>query len=108
MDKWDNHLLGKVINPNTPFFQRWRNKRKFKKRFYKPEQFEYRREKTIRLINRALDPSAKIFKHPLELRELPEYDVVVVGSDQVWNPVLNHDSSLPLMNYWNDIKCLQS
>ena len=94
MDKRDNHLLGKVSNPNTPWLQRWRNKRKFKKRFHSPELFERRRAKTISLIKSTLNPTARVFKNPSELRELPEYDVVVVGSDQVWNPVLNHDFSV--------------
>ena len=29
MDPRDNHLLGKITNPNTPWLQRWRNRRKF-------------------------------------------------------------------------------
>lgn len=91
MDPRDNHLLGKVTNPNTPWLQRWRNKRKFKKNFYRPDLFEVRREKTIQLINTALHPTEQLFKTPESLRDLPSYDVVVVGSDQIWNPILNHD-----------------
>ena len=56
MDSRDNHLLGKITNPNTPCFQRWRNKRKFSKRYFKPELFERRREKTIALIEKNVVP----------------------------------------------------
>ena len=91
MDSRDNHLLGKITNPNTPWFQRWRNKRKFSKRYFKPELFEHRREKTIALIEKMLSLSARLYEDPEELLELERYDTVVVGSDQVWNPILNHD-----------------
>lgn len=91
MDPRDNHLSGKITNPRTPWFQRWRNKRKFKKKFYRADLFEVRREKTIRVIEEMLKPTAHIFKSPKELASLSAYDVVVVGSDQVWNPIINHD-----------------
>ena len=91
MDPRDNHLLGKISNPNTPWFQRWRNRRKFAARYYRPEAFEMRRTKTIRLIDELVRPTTHLFKSPDELRGLQPYATVVVGSDQVWNPVLNHD-----------------
>lgn len=91
MDPRDNHLRGKITNPNTPWFQRWRNKRKVWKKFHRPDLFEVRREKTIRVIDDMLKPTEHIYKNPAELANLPAYDVVVVGSDQVWNPILNHD-----------------
>ena len=109
MDPRDNHLLGKITNPNTPWFQRWRNKRKFVARYFHPELFERRRAKTIRLIENFIRPTKKLYKNPKELRGLSPsgkelrglspsgngglspYDTVVVGSDQIWNPSLNHD-----------------
>ena len=91
MDPRDTHLLGKVTNPNTPAFQRWRNRRKFARRFLAPESFEDRREKTVALIKARLEPFSRVFRSPAELVELPPYETVVVGSDQVWNPGLNHD-----------------
>ena len=91
MDPRDNHLLGKITNPNTPWFQRWRNKRKFSARYFCPDLFEARRAKTIRLIEEHIRPTARLYKRPEEFREIPTYSTVVVGSDQVWNPVLNHD-----------------
>ena len=91
MDPRDNHLLGKITNPNTPWFQRWRNKRKFAARYFHPELFERRRFKTIRLIEDFMRPTEKLYKNPKELRGLSPYDTVVVGSDQIWNPSLNHD-----------------
>ena len=99
MDPRDNHLLGKITNPNTPWFQRWRNKRKFAARYFHPELFECRRLKTIRLIENFIRPTEKLYKNPKELRGLSpsghgglsSYDTVVVGSDQIWNPSLNHD-----------------
>ncbi len=99
MDPRDNHLLGKITNPNTPWFQRWRNKRKFAARYFHPELFERRRAKTIRLIDNFIRPTRKLYKNPKEFRGLSPsgngglspYDTVVVGSDQIWNPSLNHD-----------------
>ena len=91
MDPRDNHLLGKITNPNTPWLQRWRNRRKFAARYHRPDLFEARREKTIRLIDDAIRPTPRLYKSPAELRELPPCSTVVVGSDQVWNPALNHD-----------------
>ena len=91
MDPRDNHLLGKITNPNTPWFQRWRNKRKFAARYFHPELFECRRAKTIRLIDGFIRPTQRIYKNPKELRGLSPYATVVVGSDQIWNPGLNHD-----------------
>ena len=91
MDPRDNHLLGKITNPNTPWFQRWRNKRKFNSRYFRADLFEMRRQKTIRLIETAIDPTDRLYRNPQELRELPPCATVVVGSDQVWNPGLNHD-----------------
>jgi len=91
MDPRDNHLLGKVTNPNTPWFQRWRNRRKAAARYFHPELFEARRASTIRLIDECIQPTAALCKSPAELKKLPQYATVVVGSDQVWNPGLNHD-----------------
>ncbi len=91
MDPRDNHLLGKVTNPNTPWFQRWRNRRKFVVRYFHPELFELRRQKTIRLIEEHIRPTERLYRSPCELGDLPAYDTVVVGSDQIWNPGLNHD-----------------
>ena len=68
MDPRDTHLLGKISNPATPWFQRWINRRKFAARYFRPDLFELRRTMTVRLI-----------------------DELVVGSDQVWNPGLNAD-----------------
>lgn len=91
MDPRDNHLLGKITNPETPWFQRWRNRRKFSKRYYAVEQFELRRVKTIRVIERLLRPTEHLYRSPDELKEIPPYRTVVVGSDQIWNPLLNTD-----------------
>lgn len=91
MDPRDNHLLGKITNPNTPWFQRWRNKRKAKTRYISPELFELRRTKTIDFINKMIRPTTHLYNSPEELRDIPRYKTVVVGSDQIWNPILNHD-----------------
>lgn len=91
MDPRDNHLLGKVSNPNTPWFQRWRNRRKFAARYFRPDLFEVRRQRTIDLIGTQIRPTERICVRPQEFRNLPPYATVVVGSDQVWNPGLNHD-----------------
>ena len=91
MDPRDTHLLGKITNPNTPWFQRWRNRRKFAARHYRPDLFESRRAKTIRIIADYIRPTEKLYTVPRELRGLPPYATVVVGSDQVWNPILNRD-----------------
>ena len=91
MDPRDNHLLGKVSNPNTPWYQRWRNRRKFAARDLQPEQFEERRRRTMLLIEELVRPTAKLYRNPRELRGLPPYATVVVGSDQVWHPALNLD-----------------
>lgn len=91
MDPRDNHLLGKITNPNTPWFQRWRNRRKFAARYFRPDLFEVRRQKTIGLIGMHIRPTERIYVRPQEFRSLPPYGTVVVGSDQVWNPALNHD-----------------
>ena len=91
MDPRDNHLLGKITNPNTPWFQRWRNRRKFAARYLRPDLFEVRRQKTIGLIETQIRPTERIYMRPQEFRGLPPYGTVIVGSDQVWNPALNHD-----------------
>lgn len=91
MDPRDTHLLGKITNPNTPWFQRWRNKRKFAARYFRPDLFEVRRAKTVELIGRAIRPTERLYRSPEALKDIPPYSTVVVGSDQVWNPVLNHD-----------------
>ena len=91
MDPRDTHLLGKITNPNTPWFQRWRNRRKFAARYYRPDLFESRRAKTIRIIAELIRPTERLYTSPRELGSLPPYATVVVGSDQVWNPILNHD-----------------
>ncbi len=91
MDPRDNHLLGKITNPNTPWFQRWLNRRKFASRYFRPDLFENRRAKTIRLIEDAIRPTSRLYRTPSELGGIPKYATVVVGSDQVWNPDLNHD-----------------
>ena len=91
MDPRDNHLLGKITNPNTPWFQRWRNRQKFSARYVSPDLFEKRRQSTIRLIEGAIRPTERLYRTPDEFGGLPPYATVVVGSDQVWNPVLNHD-----------------
>lgn len=91
MDPRDTHLLGKITNPHTPWFQRWRNKRKFAARYFRPDLFEERRTKTIRIIAEHIRPTEKLYKSPCELKSLPRYATIVVGSDQIWNPILNHD-----------------
>ena len=91
MDPRDNHLLGKITNPNTPWFQRWRNRRKFASKYIRPDLFEVRRQKTIRLIETQIRPTERLYRGPQELRGLLTYGTVVVGSDQVWNPILNND-----------------
>lgn len=91
MDPRDNHLLGKITNPNTPWFQRWRNRRKFAARYFRADLFEVRRQKTIDIIGTQIRPTERIYVRPQEFRSLPPYGTVVVGSDQVWNPALNHD-----------------
>ena len=91
MDPRDNHLLGKISNPSTPWFQRWRNRRKAAKRYVSPDLFEVRRQKTVQFIDEEIRPTKHLYKTPFEMREMPAYKIVVVGSDQIWNPVLNHD-----------------
>ena len=91
MDSRDTHLLGKIANPNTPWFQRWRNRRKFAARYFHPELFELRRQSTIKLIENFIRPTQRLYKRPSQLHDLPPYRTVVVGSDQVWKPALNHD-----------------
>lgn len=91
MDPRDNHLLGKITNPNTPWFQRWRNRRKFEMKYVRPDLFELRRRKTIHLIEEQIRPTERLYRSPTELKDIPPFSTVVVGSDQVWNPGLNHD-----------------
>lgn len=91
MDPRDNHLLGKITNPNTPWFQRWRNRRKFAAKYHAPHLFEIRRAKTVRLIETEIRPTRRLYMSPSEFGTLPPYKTVVVGSDQIWNPGLNHD-----------------
>ena len=91
MDPRDTHLLGKITNPNTPWFQRWRNRRKFAARYFRPDLFEARRAKTVELIAKEVRPTARLYASPQELKSLQPYSTVVVGSDQVWNPLLNTD-----------------
>ena len=83
MDPRDTHLLGKITNPNTPWFQRWRNRRKFAARYFRSDLFEARRAKTIRLIEEHIRPTTRLYNRPEELREMPAYSTVVVGSDQI-------------------------
>jgi len=91
MDPRDTHLLGKITNPNTPWFQRWRNRRKFAARYFRPDLFEARRAKTVAFIEQEVRPTERLYATPDELWSLPAYSTVVVGSDQVWNPLLNTD-----------------
>lgn len=91
MDPRDTHLRGKISNPATPWFQRYLNRRKFARRYHKVEDFEFRRAKTIELIDSVIRPTTRIYKNPKEFAELPAYDLVIVGSDQIWNPTLNLD-----------------
>ena len=91
MDPRDTHLLGKITNPNTPWFQRWRNRRKFAARYFRHDLFEARRAKTVELIAKEIRPTARLYASPQELKGLQPYSTVVVGSDQVWNPLLNTD-----------------
>lgn len=81
-------LLGKEDNPNIPFFSRLRNRRKAKKRPYGRQAFTQRRLKTKALIEKELQISSRTYRKGSELKRLPWYDTVVVGSDQVWNPFL--------------------
>ena len=71
MDPRDTHLLGKITNPNTPWFQRWRNRRKFAARYFRPDLFELRRAKTVRLLERSIRPTAHLYARPEERRALP-------------------------------------
>ena len=91
MDPRDTHLLGKISNPATPWFQRWINRRKFAARYFRPDLFEHRRTMTVRLIDEFIKPTPRVLVRPEELAALPQYSTVVVGSDQVWNPGLNAD-----------------
>lgn len=91
MDPRDTHLLGKISNPATPWFQRWINRCKFAARYFRPDLFELRRAMTVRLVEECIRPTSRILAHPRELASLPQYSTVVVGSDQVWNPGLNAD-----------------
>jgi hypothetical protein len=91
MDPRDTHLLGKISNPATPWFQRWINRRKFAARYFRPDLFELRRTMTVRLIDEFIKPTPRVLVRPEELAALPQYSTVVVGSDQVWNPGLNAD-----------------
>ena len=91
MDPRDTHLLGKISNPATPWFQRWINRCKFAARYFRPDLFELRRAMTVRLIEECIRPTSRVLTHPRELASLPQYSTVVVGSDQVWNPGLNTD-----------------
>jgi len=91
MDPRDTHLLGKITNPATPWFQRLINRRKFAARYFRPDLFELRRAMTVRLIEECIRPTSHVLAHPRELATLPQYSTVVVGSDQVWNPGLNAD-----------------
>lgn len=91
MDPRDTHLLGKISNPATPWFQRWINRCKFAARYFRPDLFELRRTMTVRLIDEFIKPTPRVLVRPEELAALPQYSTVVVGSDQVWNPGLNAD-----------------
>ena len=91
MDPRDTHLLGKISNPATPWFQRWINRCKFASRYFRPDLFELRRTMTVRLVEECIRPTPRVLAHPRELAALPQYSTVVVGSDQVWNPGLNTD-----------------
>lgn len=91
MDPRDNHLLGKIKNPATPWFQRLLNRRKFARRYLGVDLFEARRGKTIRLIEREVRPTQQLYRTPEELATLPRYATVIIGSDQIWHPTLNND-----------------
>ena len=71
MDPRDTHLLGKITNPNTPWFQRWRNRRKFAARYFRPDLFEARRAKTVALIAQEVRPTERLYASPDELRGIP-------------------------------------
>lgn len=85
MNPRDMPLLGKVRNPNLPLYARVRNWWRARRRPFGREAFEVRREKTIRLLHDRLHLSAEQYRTSEDLRRLPAYETVVVGSDQVWN-----------------------
>lgn len=85
MNPRDTPLLGKVRNPNLPLYARLRNWWRARRRPFGRKAFELRREKTIRLLHGRLHLSAEQYRTSEDLRRLPAYETVVVGSDQVWN-----------------------
>ena len=89
IDLWlnprDTPLLGKIRNPNIPLISRLSNTFKARKRPFGRKEFEERRAKTRELIESRLCLSKKHYRTSADLQELPAYETVVVGSDQVWN-----------------------
>ena len=85
-DPRNTALLGKTDNPNLPWFARWRNRRRAKKRPYGQKEWQLRREKTESLLIAAMGLSKETYRRPTDLASLKPYETVVVGSDQVWNP----------------------
>ncbi len=86
MDPRDQHLWGKETNRNVPFFSRLRNRLKAQRKYpIGRKEFEFRRLKTYQLIKERLNLSETQYRSAKELRNLPAYKTVVVGSDQLWN-----------------------
>lgn len=85
MDPRDSALLGKVANPNLPLYARVRNAFKARRFPIGREAYEVRRAKTRHLLETRLNLSAANYRSSRDLRRLPPYETVVVGSDQVWN-----------------------
>lgn len=88
-DRRDAALLGKVDNPNFSFLARWRNKRRAKRTPFGREAFKYRICKTKILLERYGGLSPETYKTGQALSRLPQYDTIVFGSDQIWNPTFD-------------------
>ena len=63
-----------------------------------------KREKlTDQFRRKYLEIAEKKCKNLIELSSLPNYDVYIIGSDQVWNPDLTHNPNVYLLSFVDDV-----
>lgn len=84
-------LLGKIDNPYVPLLSRWRNKRRVRHKQLCLPMYRNRQIKTQQLLKDRMHLSIKAYRKAKDLKRLPQYKTIIVGSDQVWNPTLIHN-----------------
>ncbi|MFA7492906.1 MAG: polysaccharide pyruvyl transferase family protein [Proteiniphilum sp.] len=60
------------------------------------ERFESFRQKNIRISNKIYTDSEQLLKEP------PEYDIYITGSDQIWSPNLSYSCEAYMLNFVKD------